>query len=150
MLVTYRLGLMSTTQSTPVELSDELVDEARGVAAWHHRSLGGQIEYWAAMGRAVEANLPGDAVARLLERMGGPMTISPVAEGTQRQEAMNVLATFLEQPKDDTSWLAEMSARGIPLYGSEACKPGQIQRRTSDGSVDELLPGPCRPGESAP
>lgn len=141
---------MSTTKSTPVELSDELVDEARGVAAWHHRSLSGQIEYWAAMGRAVEAHLPEDAVARLLECMGGPMKISHVAEGTQRQEVMNVLAAFLEQPKDDTSWLAEMSARGIPLYGSEACRPGQIQRRNSDGSVDNLLAGPCSPGESAP
>ena len=141
---------MSTTQSTPVELSDELVDEARQVAAWHHRSLSRQIEYWAAMGRAIEAHLPGDAVARLLERMGGPMTSSPVAEGTQRQDAMNVLTTFLEQPKDDTSWLAEMSARGIPLYGSEACRPGPIQRSNSDGSVDELLPGQCSPGELAP
>lgn len=141
---------MSMTQSTPVELSDELVDEARGVAAWHHRSLSGQIEYWAAMGRAVEAHLPEDAVARLLERMGGAIKISPVAEGTQRQKAMKVLAAFLEQPKDDTSWLAEMSARGIPLYGSEACTPGLIQRRNSDGSVDKVLSGPCSPGELAP
>lgn len=141
---------MSTTQSTPVELSDELVDEARGVADLHHRSLSGQIEFWVAMGRAVEAHLPEDAVSRLLERMGGAMKFSPVAGSTQRQEAMNVLASFLEQPKDDTSWLAETSARGIPLYGSEACTPGLIQRRNSDGSVDKVLPGPCSPGDLAP
>ena len=55
---------MSTINSTPVELSDELVDEARGVAASDHRSLSGQIEFWVAMGRAVEAHLPEDAVAR--------------------------------------------------------------------------------------
>ena len=141
---------MRKTKAVPVELSDELVDEARGVAAWDHRSLSGQIEYWAAMGRAVEAHLPGHAVARLLKRMEGTMKISPVAEGTQHQEAMNVQATFLDQPKNDTSWPAEMSARGIPLYGSEAGRPGPIQRRNSDGSIDELLPGPCSPGELTP
>lgn len=141
---------MRKTKAVPVELSDDLVEDAREVAASCHRSLTGQIEYWAAMGRAVEAHLPEDAVARLLERMGGAMKASPVAEGTQRQVVMNVLAAFLEQPKDDTSWLAEMSARGIPLYGSEACRPGQIQRRNSDGSIDNLLPSPCNPGGLAP
>ena len=102
------------------------------------------------MGRAVEAHLPGVAVTRLLERMGATMKISPVSEGTQRQEVVHVLAAFLEPPKDDASWLAEMSARRIPLYGSEACRPGPIQRTNSDDSVDELLPGPCSPGELAP
>lgn len=131
---------MSTTKAMPVKLSGELVEEARGTAARYHRSLTGQIEHWAAIGRAVEAQLPGDAVARLLERLGGTMRISRVADGTQRQEVMNVLAAFLDQPDSNTSWLAEMSARGIPLYGSEAGKAGEIQRKNPDGSLDKLLP----------
>lgn len=141
---------MSTTKPMPVKLSGELVDEARHSAARFHRSLTGQIEHWAAIGRAVEAQLPGDAVSRLLERLGGTMKISRVADGTQRQQVMNVLAAFLDQPEGDTSWLAEMSAQGIPLYGSEAGKPGEIQRRNPDGSIDKLLPSPGNPAGLPP
>lgn len=62
---------MNLTKSMPVKLSGELVEEARSSATLFHRSLTGQIEHWAAIGRAVEAQLPGDALARLLERWAG-------------------------------------------------------------------------------
>jgi hypothetical protein len=129
---------MRTTKAMPVKLSGALVEEARDSAARHHRSLTGQIEHWAAIGRAVEAQLPGDAVARLLERLGGTLKIDRVADDSQRRQVMNVLAAFLDQPDGDTAWLAEMSARGIPLFGSEAGKPGEIQQRNPDGSIESL------------
>lgn len=129
---------MSTSKAMPVKLSGALVEEARDSAARHHRSLTGQIEHWAAIGRAVEAQLPGDAVARLLERLGGTLKIDRVADDSQRRQVMNVLAAFLDQPDGDTAWLAEMSARGIPLFGSEPGKPEEIQQRNPDGSVESL------------
>ncbi|MDB5543755.1 MAG: ParD-like antitoxin of type bacterial toxin-antitoxin system, partial [Hyphomicrobiales bacterium] len=41
-----------------VKLSAEFVDEARSEARQLHRSVAGQIEYWARLGRAAEAVMP--------------------------------------------------------------------------------------------
>ncbi len=49
----------------PVKLSDELVAEARAVVPWSERSIAGQIEYWAALGRAVDSLLHADQVIAL-------------------------------------------------------------------------------------
>ena len=39
-----------------MKLSDELVDDAKAVAAAEHRSVPKQIEYWARIGKAVLDN----------------------------------------------------------------------------------------------
>jgi hypothetical protein len=119
----------------PVKLSGELVEEARSSATLFHRSLTGQIEHWAAIGRAVEAQVPGDALTHLLERMGGTMKIGRVADAAQRQQVMTVLAEFLAQTTDDSTWLRAISTRGVPLYGSEA---GKIVRLNPDGSREAV------------
>lgn len=118
----------------PVKLSGELVEEARTSATLFHRSLTGQIEHWATIGRAIESQLPGDALSRLLARMGGTMKISRVADADQRRQIVTVLAEFLSQTAEDGSWLREISARGVPLYGSEPGEPGVIVRLNPDGS----------------
>jgi hypothetical protein len=122
----------------PVKLSGELVEEARHSAARFHRSLTSQIEHWAAIGRAVEAQLPGDAVAALLEKLGGPMKINRVSGAPQREQVMAVLAGFLRMPSPSTTWLDEMSARGIPVYGSEPGEAGKIERKNPDGTIESL------------
>jgi hypothetical protein len=131
---------MSATKPMPVKLSGELVEEARHSATRSHRSLTGQIEHWAAIGRAVEAQLPWDAVAGLLERLGGTMKIGRVADSAQREQVMAVLADFLRLPMLSPSWLGEMSARGIPLYGSEPGESGKVQRMNPDGSIETIAP----------
>ncbi|MBX9692585.1 MAG: ParD-like family protein [Cyanobacteria bacterium] len=40
--------------SQPVKLSDELVLDARLVSELGERSIAGQIEFWARLGRAIE------------------------------------------------------------------------------------------------
>ena len=122
----------------PVKLSGELVEEARSSAKLFHRSLTGQIEHWAAIGRVIESQLPGDALSRLLERMGGTMKIGRVAEVGQRQQIAAVLAEFLSQPSADGAWLKEISARGVPLYGSEPGQGGTIVRLNPDGSREPV------------
>ena len=122
----------------PVKLSGELVEEARSSAKLFNRSLTGQIEHWAAIGRAIESQLPGDALLRLLERMGGTMKIGRVAEAGQRQEIAAVLTEFLDQAADDGAWLREISARGVPLYGSESGHSGTITRLNPDGSRETI------------
>ena len=114
----------------PIKLSGELVEDARSSAKLFHRSLTGQIEHWATLGRAIESQLSADTLAQLLDRIGGTMKISHVASASQRQQVAAVLSDFLAQSPSatDNSWLQELSARGIPLYGTTASQPGKIVR----------------------
>ena len=48
----------------PVKLSDELVDDARAVVPFSQRSIAGQIEFWAGLGKSIEPLLRGDRVHR--------------------------------------------------------------------------------------
>lgn len=47
------------TMSQPVRLSDELILDARLTAEIAERSIAGQIEFWAQLGRAIEPLLEG-------------------------------------------------------------------------------------------
>lgn len=51
-----------------VRINDELVKSAKTVATAEHRSLAGQVEYWASIGRAIEENpdLPFSMLRELL------------------------------------------------------------------------------------
>jgi len=122
----------------PIKLSGELVEEARSSSKLFNRSMTGQIEHWAAIGRAIESQLTGDALVSLLERMGGTMKIGRVVEADQRQEIAAVLTEFLGQTGDEGAWLREISARGVPLYGSEPGEAGTITRLNPDGSREAI------------
>jgi hypothetical protein len=52
----------------PVKLSAALVLDARLVGGAAERSIAGQIEFWAGLGRAVESVLRTDSVLRLKQR----------------------------------------------------------------------------------
>ena len=115
----------------PVKLSGDLVNEARESAKMFNRSLTGQIEHWASIGRAIEAQMSGESLTRLLERVGGTLKISRTQDAEQRDQIAAVLSEFLRQSPEatDHSWLEELSARGIPLYGTTSAEPGKIVRR---------------------
>lgn len=51
-----------------VRINDELVKSAKTVAVAEHRSLAGQVEYWASIGRVAEENpdLPFSMLRELL------------------------------------------------------------------------------------
>lgn len=59
----------------PVKLSDQLVLDARQVGEVAERSIAGQIEFWAAIGRAVEPLLRTDRVLAL-KRLGTEKPLS--------------------------------------------------------------------------
>ncbi len=42
--------------STGIRISDKLAEEARKYSAVEHRSLTGQVEYWAMLGKSIEEN----------------------------------------------------------------------------------------------
>lgn len=104
----------------PVKLSDELVDDARAVVPFSQRSIAGQIEFWAGLGKAIEPLLRGDR--SILLRMSGaerPLSqaIAEVdtAKGRQRVEAY-------------------LKDRPYPHYKPVAGDPELIRRIEADGS----------------
>ena len=66
--------LEATLESASVRLSVDLINAARTAARAEHRTLQGQIEYWARVGKANLENpdLPVDFVASALESLAEP------------------------------------------------------------------------------
>lgn len=80
----------------PVKLSDALVLDARLVGARAERSIAGQIEYWARLGRAVEPVLKADEALRLKAR-GDVRPLSECLESVDSAEGRLRLETALEE-----------------------------------------------------
>lgn len=55
-------------RATAVRVSGDLVGAARDTAVWSGRSVAGQIEHWAMLGRAIDAALPA-AGATVLKKL---------------------------------------------------------------------------------
>jgi hypothetical protein len=76
----------------PVKLSDELVNDARAVVPFSQRSIAGQIEFWAGLGKSIEPLLRGDRLL-CVQMAGRERPLSQImsevgtAKGRQRVEA---------------------------------------------------------------
>lgn len=104
--------------SQPVKLSDALVLDARLTGQVAERSIAGQIEYWARMGRAVEPLLQG-AQALALCRAGNARPLSACLESVDSPEGRRRVADHLH-------------AQPYPHY-EPADAPGLLVRITADG-----------------
>ena len=76
----------------PVKLSDELVNDARAVVPFSRRSIAGQIEFWAGLGKSIEPLLRGDRALSLQMSVGERLLSDLLAEvgtstGRKRLEA---------------------------------------------------------------
>ena len=73
--------------SQPVKLSDSLVIDARQAGAALQRSIAGQVEFWARLGRAIEPLIRGDE-ARALSQ-AGPQSVAEclASVGTKQGDA---------------------------------------------------------------
>jgi len=62
------------TSSTSIRIDQTLYDQARAEAAAEHRTIAGQVEYWARVGRAALDNpdLPVSFIAESLTSMAEP------------------------------------------------------------------------------
>ena len=85
------------SMSQPVKLSDELVLDARLTAEVAERSIAGQIEYWAQLGRALEPLLQG-AQALALRRAGAVKPLSECLESVDSLEGRRRVAEYLREP----------------------------------------------------
>ena len=82
--------------SQPVKLTDELVLEARSVSQIAERSIAGQIEYWAQLGRAIDPILRGDR-ALALKRAGENRSLAEAISTVDSNSGRKRVSDYLEQ-----------------------------------------------------
>ena len=104
--------------SQPVKVSDALILDARLSGQVAERSIGGQIEFWARLGRAIEPLLRGDQ-ALALRRAGDIKPLSECLVTADSQEGGRRLAEYLK-------------SRPFPHY-EQADKPGLLVRVDANG-----------------
>ncbi len=103
----------------PVKLSDELVDDARAVVPFSQRSIAGQIEFWAGLGKSIEPLLRGDS-ALSLQMAGG-------------QRSLSQLLSEVETTKGRKRLEATLNKRPYPHYKPVPDHPNLICRIDEDG-----------------
>jgi hypothetical protein len=80
--------------SQPVKLSDELVFEARMVGAVARRSIAGQVEFWARLGKSIEPLLRGDR-ALALQRSGTARSLAESIQSVDTAVGRDRVRTYL-------------------------------------------------------
>ena len=81
--------------SQPVKLSDGLVLDARLAGEAWERSIAGQVEFWARLGRSIEPLLGGQQVLTLC-RHGAARPLSACLESVDSPEGRGRVAAFLD------------------------------------------------------
>jgi hypothetical protein len=108
----------------PVKLSDGLVLDARIAGETVQRSIAGQVEFWAQLGRAIEPLLQGTQ-AMALCRSGAAKSLSECLESVDSPEGRQRLREHLESlpyphyepAPDEPGWLIRIDADGTRTKG---------------------------------
>jgi hypothetical protein len=87
--------------SQPVKLSDELVLDARLTAEIAERSIAGQIEFWAQLGRAIEPLLEGSRALALHVLPRAPRIVRSTFPTTSCGRGFPERSTTSKQPSRD-------------------------------------------------
>lgn len=103
----------------PVKLSDALVLDARVVGETTERSIAGQIEFWARIGRAVESVLRTESVLRLKQR-GEAAPLSACLGSVDTREGRARVKSHLD-------------GRPFPHFEAAPDRPGFLVRIDRDG-----------------
>jgi len=106
--------------SQHVELSDELVLDARLTAEIAERSIAGQIEFWAQLGRAIEPLLEGSR-ALALRRAGSVVPLSECLASVDSAEGRWRVVEYLD-------------SRPFPHYEPAPGATGLLIRVADDGT----------------
>lgn len=106
--------------SMPVKLSDALVLDARLAGEAMERSIAGQVEFWARLGRAIDPLLNG-AQVMAASRRGGSL---PLAE----------LLAAVEAPEGQQRLAQHLASQPFPQYERHPERPGVLVRITADGA----------------
>ena len=103
----------------PVKLSDALILDARLTGELTERSIAGQIEFWAGLGRAVDSLL----------RIGDVLTLKQQGKNRPLSECLAAVETAEGQQK-----LREFLLAGpFPHYEAAEGRPGWLLRTEENG-----------------
>jgi hypothetical protein len=127
--------------SQPVKLSDTLVLDARIAGEVQERSIAGQVEFWAKLGRSVESLLNGKQVLALRRS----------AEAEPLYEALAIVDTPAGRKRVEEV----IATRPFPHFKQCPGRPGMLIRIDEDGAetigrfVHRVFI-PAEPGQSHP
>lgn len=110
--------LVSMSQS--VKLSDSLVLDAQLAGETAGRSIAGQVEFWAELGRSVELLLQGQQILRLA-RKGSAKPLSACLESVDSAEGRTRVIDYLD-------------SQPFPHYRSHPGERGLLERIDEDGT----------------
>jgi hypothetical protein len=114
----------------PVKLSNALVSAARRVASDANRSIAGQVEHWAILGRAIEGMLTSSDASALKRSKGSIENVIP--DVAKRLAVANAIAHALDS--SSRTGLVERIAASEPKYTSDRAFPGLAVRVDPDGT----------------
>jgi hypothetical protein len=106
--------------SQPVKLSDALVLDARLAGETVERSIAGQVEFWAKLGRSVDFILEGQQVLAVC-RNSAARPVSECLESVDSPEGRERLETLLKNGP-------------FPHYETHPDHPGLLERIEADGN----------------
>ena len=105
--------------SQPVKLSDALVLDARLAGGSMQRSISGQVEFWARIGRSVELLLQGQQLLDLSRK------------GTSRP--LSECLDTVDSPEGQQRLSAVLHSQPFPHYAPHPNRPGLLERFDADG-----------------
>jgi len=116
---------------TPLKVSDSLFAVAKEEAQATQRSITGQVEHWARLGRAVEAVL---AHQELLTLKQAGELLAPLYPSAARRREVHELLTEIASSTDREVTKAALRDAGKALYATDPEHPGLIIQVLPDGT----------------
>ena len=117
-----------------IRLSNELIQEAEQEAEFFKRSISGQVEHWAALGRAIEG-APGFTLDRTRAALNGEFD-ADLLSFAERALFDEGLGQALAQPSDkELATFAQMAQEGGGVGYNEQ---GELVRALPGGAVEVI------------
>jgi hypothetical protein len=106
--------------SQPVKLSDALVLAARLAGEVQERSIAGQVEFWAKLGRSVESLVAGQTAFNIA-RKAGTTSLAELVESVDTPQGREIFRACLD-------------SEPYPHYEAHSSKPGLLVRIEENGT----------------
>ena len=115
---------------TAIKLTDEFVELARGEGRVMGRSIAGQVEHWARLGRALE-RAPGFDYERIRAVLSAQASFDGL-RADEQSVALAALEAELEKPpppQREKEFFARLRASGAPIYGERGALEARSRKR---------------------
>lgn len=125
---------MAETNFASVKLTRNFVGEARREAQTLQRSLGGQIEHWAKLGRAIE-NSEGFSIGRVREALEGKLKLEALSDQEQEAVFAGLADRFDDSTSESRDYYEKLGQKPGAIGDSAS---GQMVKRTGKGGLTRI------------